>query len=177
MAKRKSSPKRGRPTRLTPELQQKIVTAISGGIPFQTACRMAGVNEVLACEWRQRGEGTHKRPKTPLYAEFAEAVARARAQDEARRVLRINQAGQGGTVVYEKTTTFPDGRVLREVRRSEPSWQADAFHLERIYADRWGKRDRIDMRLTVQQAAEKVAAELGLTVEEVLAEAEGLIKP
>lgn len=168
--------KRGRRPQLTAHIQDTIVTAISGGVPFRTACAMAGVSDGVASEWRKRGEGTHPtRPKTPLYAEFAEAIARARATDEARRILRINQAAQGGAVVYEKTTTYEDGRVVREVRRSEPSWQADAFHLERSRPETWGRREKVDVRMTIEQAAQKVAEEFGMTPEEVLAEAERLL--
>ena len=36
--------------------------------------------------------------------------------------------------------------------------------------------DRVDLRLTIQRAAQQVAAELGLSVEEVLAEAEALLR-
>ena len=36
--------------------------------------------------------------------------------------------------------------------------------------------DRVDLRLTIQRAAQHVADELGLSVEEVLAEAEALLK-
>ena len=166
----------GRRTRLTPQLQQAIAQAVSGGVPFTTACRLAGISEFLGHEWRERGEGKHPtRPSTPLYADFAKAIAHAKAQDETRRVLRINQAGQGGAIVYQKTTTYPDGRTVHEERRSEPSWQADAFHLERSQPDVWGRRERLDIRVSIQQAAAKVAADLGMTAEEVLAEAQALL--
>ena len=32
----------GRRTRLTPERQQMIVTAVSNGVPFSMACRLVG---------------------------------------------------------------------------------------------------------------------------------------
>jgi hypothetical protein len=166
----------GRRPRLTPTLQQAIVTAITGGVPFETACRMAGVNPKMACEWRARGEGTDPdRPKTALYADFADAIARARAQDEARRILRINQAGQGGAVIYEKVTTYPDGRQVREVRHAEPNWQADAFHLSRSYADRWGAKVQANVNLEIKALTTKVASELGLEVEQLMQEAQRLL--
>jgi hypothetical protein len=164
---------RGRRPRLTPTLQQAIVTAIAGGVPFEAACRMAGVRPTEAHEWRQRGEGTHStRPCTPLYADFAEALARARAQDEARRILRLNQAAQGGALIYEKVTTFPDGREVREVRHAEPNVQADMFHLERAYRERWGRSLQADVTLQIQRAAQSVADELGIDVALVLREAQ-----
>jgi hypothetical protein len=109
---------------------------------------MADVPPPTATEWRERGEGRHSvRPSTPALATFAAAIKKAEAQDEARRLLRINQAGQGGTVVSETTTTYPDGRVVREVKRASPQWQADAWHLERKWPDRYGRRLQADLTL------------------------------
>ncbi len=70
--------KTGRRTKLTPEVQQTITKAMEAGTPFESACRLAGVPPRVAYEWRARGEGTDRRPATPLYAQFAQALARAR---------------------------------------------------------------------------------------------------
>jgi hypothetical protein len=167
----------GRKPSLTPALQQAIVTAVAGGVPYVQACLLAGIKKATAIEWLERGEGRHSvRPSTPLYASFADAIARARAQDESRRILRINQAGQGGAVIYEKVTTYPDGRQVREVRHAEPSWQADAFHLSRAYADRWGAKVQANVNLEIKALATKVASELGLEVEALMAEAQALLQ-
>src|SRR5690349_5361352 len=73
--------KTGRRTKLTPEVQQTIATAIAAGVPFEAACQLAGVSANVAAEWRRRGEGTDPdRPCTPLYATFATALAHARAR-------------------------------------------------------------------------------------------------
>lgn len=166
-----------RTTKLTPAIQRAIIRAVAHGMALEPAAQLVGIDGKTATEWYRRGEGLMPtRPSTPLYAAFAAAVKKARAQDEARRVRRITKAGQGGTVVYEKITTYPDGRELKEVRYADPQWTADAWVLERSRPESWGKKERIDMRVTIQQAAEKIATELGLTVEEVLAEAEGLLK-
>ena len=161
---------------LTPALQQAIVEAVATGVSPNVAGQLAGLSSWTVGSWIQRGLGKHPRRKpTPKYVAFAEAIAQAQAQDEARRVEQIRQAGAGGVVVYEKTTVYKDGREIREVRLSEPSWQAHAFHLERRYPERWGRKDRLDMRVTIEQAAAKVATELGLTVDEVLLEAQALL--
>ena len=166
----------GRPTKLTQAIFAAIVQAVSGGVPYIRAAAMADVRVETAMEWRRRGENTdRRRPTTPLYAQFAQALKKAEAQDEARRVLRINQAGQGGQVTHEKTITYPDGRIVHEVSRTRPEWQADAWHLERSQPDVWGRRERLDIRLNIEHAAAKVAADLGMTPEEVLAEAQALL--
>lgn len=166
----------GRPTKLTPPIAQAILQAVSGGVPYVRAAALADIPQDTAMEWRRRGEGTSNRPWTAYYANFVHELKKAEAQDEARRVLRINQAGQGGNIVYEKTTTFPDGRIVTEVKRTAPEWTADAWHLERSQPDVWGRRERLDVRLSIERAAAKVAEETGLTVAEVLAEAEALLQ-
>src|SRR3990167_4587665 len=161
----------GRPTKLTQAVFTAIINAVSGGVPYLRAAAMANIGPDAAMEWRRRGENVDNRPTTPLYANFAKALKKAEAQDEARRVLRINQAGQGGQVTHEKTITYPDGRVVHEVSRTRPEWQADAWHLERTQPDVWGRRERLDIRVNIQQAAVKVAEDLGMTPDEVLSEA------
>ena len=166
----------GPPTKLTPAIYEAIIRAVSGGVPLTQAAALADIDQRTVYQWLERGAGTFNgRPATPLYVQFVHDIQKAKAQDEARRVLRINQAGQGGAIISEKTTTYPDGRVVREVKHAEPQWTADAWHLERSRSETWARKERVDLRLTIQQAAEKVAAELGLTVEEVLTEAEGLL--
>ena len=108
----------GRPTKLTPALLGMITQAVALGVPVVSAGGHAGVSRACLLEWLQRGQGTHPtRPATKAYAAFVEAIEKARAQDEVRRVARLEQAARGGEVTYEKTTTYPDGRVIREVRR------------------------------------------------------------
>ena len=164
-----------RRTKLTPQIQQAMANAITVGVPFKDACQLSGIGEETGAEWVARGEGRHRRPCTPLYAGFAVAITQARAQDLARRVARIHKAGEGGTVVERTTTTYPDGRVITKERYAEPKWEADAWHLERTRPEQWGRKDRLALHVQMRQAAEKVAAEKGITVEEVLAEAQALL--
>jgi transposase len=168
---------RGRQTKLTPAVQQAIITAIAGGVPYYQACLMADVKHSTATLWRERGENGHSQQGThPLYIAFITQVKKAEAQDEARRLLRINQAGQGGTVISETTTTYPDGRIEHEVKRTSPQWQADAWHLERKYPDRYGRRVQANVNLDIQALATKVASELGLEVSVLMAEAQQLLR-
>jgi hypothetical protein len=54
------------------------------------------------------------------------------------------------------------------------NWLASAWWLERRRPQSWGRVDR--MEITVRQQAAAVAAELGLTVNEVLAEADRIVR-
>src|ERR1043166_3861203 len=100
----------GRQTKLTPVVQQMIVHAVSVGVPLITAAHYAGVSKSTVLQWLQRGQGGESRPVRKVYVDFVDAIEKARATDEVRRVARLEQAAQGGAVTYEKTTTYPDGR-------------------------------------------------------------------
>jgi hypothetical protein len=104
----------GRPTTLTPELSAQIVAFVRDVGALATAARCAGVPVRVAREWLARGLGNDPdRPCTPLYADFAHAVEKARGEFVARRIRRIEQAAEGGT------------------------WTADAWAVERVDLDTW----------------------------------------
>jgi hypothetical protein len=82
--------------------------------------------------------------------------------------------------MYRKTTETvnSEGDVVRRIteeRYTEPQWTADAWVLERSRPETWGRKERVDLKLTIEAAAAKVAAALGLTVEAVLSEAQQLL--
>jgi len=107
-----------RPTKLTPETQQKIITAIQAGNYQETAAKYAGITPNTFYQWMHKGEGP--KAKTP-YREFREAVEKARSAAEIRNVALIQQAGNDG------------------------SWQAAAWYLERSYPTRWGRQNRVEL--------------------------------
>jgi hypothetical protein len=174
---------RGQRTKLTPAVQTAICDAVAAGIPYVQAALHVGIRQSTALQWLQRGEGTHVRPARKVFVEFVEAVARAKAQDMARRVARINQAGQGGAVLFEKVieTVDKDGRVTKRViaqRKAPPDWRADAWHLERAYAREFG--DRRALIVHQQEEAEEHVTMLmekyGLTRRQIQDEIEALTR-
>jgi hypothetical protein len=117
-----------RPT-LTPELSEQIVALVRDVGALATAARCAGVPVRVAREWLARGLGNDPdRPCTPLYADFAHAVEKARGEFVARRIRRIEHAAESGT------------------------WTADAWAVERVDPDTWGRRDRVEVAGTVTVA-------------------------
>jgi len=81
-AKAKDGTNRGRNTDLTPEIGEKIVTAVRSGAPLEVAAQAVGVRPSTFWEWMARGEGKDPggRQGSPLYADFAERVRRAEAE-------------------------------------------------------------------------------------------------
>ncbi len=105
----------GRPTKLTPEVQARIVEAIEAGNYIEVAAAAAGISKFTFYGWIQRGTDE----PDSIYSNFANAVEKARATAEARSVARILKAGNDGT------------------------WQADAWYLERSAWQRWGRRTQV----------------------------------
>lgn len=70
--------KRGRPTKLTPEAQTKIVEALTLGNYRSTAARFAGVSYSAFQEWMRRGEKARRGP----YRTFFNAIRAIETQTE-----------------------------------------------------------------------------------------------
>jgi hypothetical protein len=120
---------RGRPPVLTPQLKDQIVALVREVGALTTAARCVGVPVSVAREWLSRGLGNDpKRPRTKLYASFADGVEKARGDFVARRIRRIEHAAEGGT------------------------WTADAWAVERVDPDTWGRKDRVDVSATITVA-------------------------
>jgi len=105
----------GRPTDLTPELQEKIVQAIKAGNYIETASAYAGINKTTLYDWLKRGS----KETDGIYVEFSNAVEKALADAEVRDVAIIAKA-------------------------ADTYWQASAWRLERKFPKRWGRKDRLE---------------------------------
>ena len=81
----------GRPTRLTPELVEKIVPIIEAGNYIQTACMALGVSRSSFFAWMKRGREDREEGTVTIFSDFlddveeAEAVAEARLLEGAKR--------------------------------------------------------------------------------------------
>lgn len=108
----------GRKTKLTPEVQEKVVAALLAGNYQEKAAAYAGVNVATYFRWLAEGESDDGRE---LYREFHDAVENARASAEVQSVGLIRQAANAGT------------------------WQAAAWWLERSNPRAWGRRDGLEL--------------------------------
>ena len=117
---------KGRLTKLTAEVQQRICDALRTGNFLDTAAAYAGVEKTTLHAWLRRG----RRASGGVYREFASAVDRALAQAEARDVALIAKAA------------------------SEGSWQAAAWRLERRFSERWSRREQHKVEAQVKGSVE-----------------------
>lgn len=104
----------GRPTKLTPELQEKIIQAISAGNYIEVAAQYCGVDKATLYVWLKRGA----RASGGIYRRFNDSVQKALSAAEVRDVTLIAKA-------------------------AEADWKASAWRLERKFPDRWGHRSTV----------------------------------
>jgi hypothetical protein len=84
----------GRPTKLTPELQEQIVKTLAGGSYATTAAACAGIDASTYYRWLKRGDPNGKAKHDAPYREFRAAVEKAEAEAEVRMVTQIAVAGE-----------------------------------------------------------------------------------
>jgi hypothetical protein len=120
----------GRPTKLTPEVQEDICRAVRAGNYLETAARRCGLAKSTLYLWLSRGakelqrldanpRARMRKSEAPFVA-FSDAVKKAEADAETKAVATIMLAGQ-------------------------TQWQAMAWYLERKYHKRWGRRQRTEL--------------------------------
>ena len=103
----------GRPTKLTPEVQEKIVSLVRAGNYPEVAAQAAGIDPRTYYRWMEKGEDG-----PAPYGQFRHAVKEAQAAAESHAVTIIRKAAIDG------------------------SWQAAAWFLERSHPRKWGRHDR-----------------------------------
>jgi hypothetical protein len=106
----------GRPSKLTPEITYRIAELIRAGNYREVAARAAGIGTTTFYRWLDEGA----RQNRGQFREFWDAIKRAEAEAECKSVAVIDAAAQGGT------------------------WHAAAWRLERMFPDRWGRRQRLE---------------------------------
>lgn len=124
---RSAKRERGRPTVLTPEVADTILTLVRAGNYLEVAAAAAGVARDSLFEWLKRGArerrsvqaGKREKPRKSEqpFVDFSDSLQKARGTSEAA-----------------------DLEVIR--RAAVKNWQAAAWRLERKHPQRWGRRER-----------------------------------
>ena len=80
----------GRPSKLTADIQNKIIEAIRAGAYVETAAAYAGINKTTFYDWLKKGA----RGEAPAFVEFSNAVQKALASSEMRDIVTITKAAE-----------------------------------------------------------------------------------
>jgi len=110
--------KTGRPSKLTPQLQEKICEYIANGNYLNTACQATGITDSTLFNWMKRAEEEGKNGGG-RYFDFMVAIKKAEAQAEAALAS-----------------------MIKETALQKKEWLPAMTFLERRHPDRWGRRDR-----------------------------------
>jgi hypothetical protein len=130
-------PRAGRPTKLTSEVQAKIVQAVKNGSFFEPAAIAAGVSKEAMREWVIRGQSDLQLGRNTVYRQFITVLAQAQADNETRLAGILSKGGEG---------KFPD-------------WRAQAFVLERRHKERWSlPKEQQSQGITLQLSNEQIAS-------------------
>src|SRR5262245_335645 len=71
-------PRRGRPSKLTPQLIERLAMCFRVGMSARNACAQVGIDQATLSRWLARG----KWARSGLYSELYEAIAKAEADAE-----------------------------------------------------------------------------------------------
>lgn len=107
----------GRPSKLTDDVQQVIVDAITRGNIYSASAERAGIDYATFKRWMEKGE--REEPEFTRYRAFRAAILVANAECQDVQLTRINHAASHGT------------------------WQAAAWILERRFPEEWGRKDKV----------------------------------
>lgn len=105
----------GRPSKLTPEVQEKIVNLIKVGNYAETAARAAGISKTTYYNWMADDR--------PQYVEFRDAVETAEAEAESHAVAVVRRAmpDQWTAAMTYLERRYPDrwSRLEKRLERRE----------------------------------------------------------
>ena len=133
----------GRPSKLTPELQEEILTSIrEDGCTYADACLQAGISESTFHLWKKKGA----EQKRGRFSEFSEELKAAEAGFRAVRLKRLVDAAEQSKVKTKKTVRSmgdgDDAKIFQEVVEDtvlpDPRW--DAWLLERKYPEMFSRK-------------------------------------
>jgi AcrR family transcriptional regulator len=125
----------GRPTKLTPELRDRILDAVLEGNYLETAAQVAGINKTTLYRWLRKAED--------LEATALEHVTDDDLDDGADLWQHVDPADW----VYlnfrhalKSAEAYAETELVRQTLTRGRGWQAAMTVLERRHPARWGRR-------------------------------------
>lgn len=147
-----------RPTKLNPKRQADIVSRLTAGVYFDTACVSSGITEQTGHNWMARA-----RDSLALISEHGEDGAELSAEEVEELVPEKERPFVAFYHAVKEASADAEVGALALLRAGGQNWQAQAWFLERRFSERWRRRDHF----TVSPKGEQETRE---TVEQIRAE-------
>lgn len=135
----------GRPTKLTPEVQAKVVQALETGHYAEDAVIIAGIGENTYYQWLEKGAAG-----TEPYAAFREAVESASRQAVDRSLKRV----MGGDLGWQGSAWFLERRFPMKWGRRDPDHALKTKQLESDLAKSAVEIDTLRAKLKMLEAGQ-----------------------
>lgn len=181
-----------RPTKLTPQLQSKIVKLLKTGVTVTDACASTGIHKSTFYDWIERGEAGDE-----AFADFSDAVSRAHVNAKVVAIGTLRTAMSPYNQTTRRTETFTETRfnrqgeqyeykretVTKTITRMQGDWRAAVEYLKRRFPDEWADHLKVEDwrtqaiadiragRITPEMFPEVVRAFDRATAEQLFAEA------
>lgn len=158
---------RGRRTKLTAQVQEKICQYIRLGMAYERAAILSGICERTFWRWKVRGDTA----KSGIYFEFCQALKLADADAELLHVQNLKELAIGGRKYREyKHKLNRDGSHERTITTKVllPDAESSKWILGRRFRERWG--NEIDETNESNKGSPAEAGDDGL--DELLADVE-----
>ena len=137
---------RGRPTKLTQPVADRIAEGVGLGMTFKNAAMAGGVHEKTLEKWRTRG--AREADSNSIYARFIGQLARAAEKTAIDYLEKIRQSIMESPVrVREHIKKDESGKViLTEIHRETlpPDIKGAMWWLERRFPEQFGRRDQME---------------------------------
>ena len=127
--------KRGRKTKLTTEIQNRICQVLANGNYIQTACAIAKIHQSQYFRWMEKGEHETK----GIYRDFYESVKEAEqvAELQCLQSIRNDDSWQAKAWILERR--FPErwGRKDRITADIQGNVDVQFLPVEQLSVDEW----------------------------------------
>ncbi len=144
--------KRGRKTKLTPELQERICKFIEQGFTIEQSCALAGINVATYYNWKKWG----RQARSGKFFEFFKAAETSEKVAEAKFLSTILKAAVGD-----------DEKGIKS------DWRAAAWYLERKNPEQWAKTEKLEQEIKADVKAKLSLSERIKQAEKYFKELEG----
>jgi|AGTN01.2.fsa_nt_gi hypothetical protein len=145
--------------KLTPEIRESVLMATAAGMYRDMVARYAGISPATLHRWLARG-------KRNAFA--APKESGAKAGEETSPAESLSECGELYMAVIRAETLAVMDSLNRIRKHAERNWQADAWLLERRYAELYGSHSR-EIREMARELAELRKLVESLTGEKAIA--------